>query len=277
MGKKRNQKYADDDDDDDEEGVSEEEEEEKPKKKKKAAAKAKKPAAKKAKPAAPTAEPKKQTPHKSDIPTPTDDQIAKALGMSSFLKGSEYYEQGKVASIEEKDKTTLLTKIKGRGPEEYQIECTFTDPSDASKFTSKCTCPVGGEGKCKHVACLLLSWQEKTTGEAKERAKRSNSVQALVDAKLEQINDLAVPALKEALKLNGQSTTGAKAELQDRVAFGMAFGALPRCPKCSGGKLKVRGAFFLCPGYMEDDEFIECDFLAPNPSPDIKFIPWKSS
>jgi uncharacterized Zn finger protein len=45
---------------------------------------------------------------------------------------------------------------------EYSIEATVTAP-DA--WTSKCSCPVGVEGRqCKHVACLLFAFQELQTG-----------------------------------------------------------------------------------------------------------------
>ena len=36
----------------------------------------------------------------------------------------------------------------------------------------------------------------------------------------------------------------------------------PRCPKCSGGKLKERGTYIVCPGFMDDDTFRDCDFFA---------------
>lgn len=44
--------------------------------------------------------------------------------------------------------------------------------------------------------------------------------------------------LAELLRLNGQSTTGVKTELIERVVFGEMRGALPMCPKCLIGHLR---------------------------------------
>jgi hypothetical protein len=42
----------------------------------------------------------------------------------------------------------------------------------------------------------------------------------------------------------------------------MAFGAIERCPKCSGGRPKFMGGYYICPGYMDDDEFKFCKFAS---------------
>jgi hypothetical protein len=83
-------------------------------------------------------------------------------------------------------------------------------------------------------------------------------------------------ALKDLLRLNGMKTTGAKRELLDRASDAMAFGALPRCPQCAGGYLRVAyegGKFghgglglFSCPGSFDDDTFVHCDFTSYNVS-----------
>lgn len=113
--------------------------------------------------------------------------------------------------------------------------------------------------------------------------------------------------LKLLLKSNDQSRTGNKAVLVAKCADGAAFGRLPRCPKCLGGKIKFRlpdasgnprsifslfgGAYgqdkvdeknaedrktkklYYCTGYHDDDEKIECDWQADT----IKRLPWKSA
>jgi len=73
--------------------------------------------------------------------------------------------------------------------------------------------------------------------------------------------------------MNDQSAGKNKQELLEKVADGMLFGALPRCPKCAGGRLRVLGNMYTCPGFMEDDTFQDCDYV----SMDIKRIPWKTS
>lgn len=98
--------------------------------------------------------------------------------------------------------------------------------------------------------------------------------------------------LKSLLKTNDQSRTGNKAVLLAKCADGEAFGKLPRCPRCHGGKIKFRlpgpdgtlqslfhlygGAYgkdkvddqkedrlrtkkrFYCTGFVDDDDKVEC-------------------
>lgn len=55
-----------------------------------------------------------------------------------------------------------------------------------------------------------------------------------------------IPELKELLDDNDQLKGGTKAVLVARCADGSLYGALPRCPRCGGGKLKVCCAFITC-------------------------------
>lgn len=66
-----------------------------------------------------------------------------------------------------------------------------------------------------------------------------------------------VAELKELLQANRQLKGGSKPALVARCSDGKLYGALPRCPKCSGGRLKVLydcavghggQGFFRCPG-----------------------------
>lgn len=111
--------------------------------------------------------------------------------------------------------------------------------------------------------------------------------------------------LKALLKANDQSRSGNKEVLLAKCADGAAFGKLPRCPTCFGGKIKFRipgpdgslcsvfklhgGAYgedkdseqradkapaqkrrFYCTGYFDDDEKVECDWQADK----VKREPW---
>ena len=49
----------------------------------------------------------------------------------------------------------------------------------------------------------------------------------------------SVVALKELLRLNGQKLFGAKAELVLRCTDAKAYGSLPKCPDCGGGRMEV--------------------------------------
>ena len=49
-----------------------------------------------------------------------------------------------------------------------------------------------------------------------------------------------VKDLKELLHLNDQSCQGNRGELAAKCADSAAFGRLPRCPRCSGGRIRVK-------------------------------------
>jgi len=138
-----------------------------------------------------------------------------------------------------------------------------------------CTCSVGTEGKCKHLVALLFTLLESEGNSEKkpDRFARSAEDQTAIKSKINEMSHNSIATLKDLLKMNDQSTSGVKAELLEKVADGVLFGALPRCPKCSGGRLKVMGNMYTCPGFMEDDAFQDCDFT----SMDIKRTPWKTS
>eukprot|EP00811_Abedinium_folium_P037031 NODE_9684_length_1406_cov_4.647381.p2 GENE.NODE_9684_length_1406_cov_4.647381~~NODE_9684_length_1406_cov_4.647381.p2 ORF type:complete len:402 (+),score=111.75 NODE_9684_length_1406_cov_4.647381:95-1207(+) len=89
---------------------------------------------------------------------------------------------------------------------------------------------------------------------------------------VEELQKLGVNALKALLRTHDMSTTGTKAELVARCADGKAFGALPRCPQCSGGRIRFEAGIYRCPGYMDDDDFNPCNFKAST----IERLPWQS-
>jgi len=102
---------------------------------------------------------------------------------------------------------------------------------------------------------------------------------AAVEAKY---SKLSVPQLKELLALNKQLKGGIKQELVDRCVDGKMYGALPRCPECGGGLLRVvytqkyghggQGTFS-CPGFFDDDVFKRC----PHTSNTADRLPWHES
>ena len=74
---------------------------------------------------------------------------------------------------------------------------------------------------------------------------------------------MTIPELRVLLRNNDQITTGAKAKLVKRVLDCIKNGALPRCPTCGLGRLKVSKYYgFRCPGGYDDDEYIFCSFTA---------------
>tara|TARA_B110001452_G_scaffold93428_2_gene77133 strand:+ start:2851 stop:3588 length:738 start_codon:yes stop_codon:yes gene_type:complete len=110
----------------------------------------------------------------------------------------------------------------------------------------------------------------KPTGDKGEMTEALEEVQER--AKLEaEYNKLPIPKLKELLALNEQLKGGAKGELIARIVDGKMYGALPRCPECGGGLLRVvypkkyghggQGRFS-CPGFFDDDVFRRCPYTA---------------
>jgi len=116
-------------------------------------------------------------------------------------------------------------------------------------------------------------------------AKKGELVVALLPvverAKVEEAySKLSNDKLKAMLELNGQKKSGNKEELVERCVDGRLFGALPRCPDCGGGVLRVAYAQkyghsgqgrFTCPGHYEDEGWITCGFK----SMDAERPPWK--
>ena len=67
--------------------------------------------------------------------------------------------------------------------------------------------------------------------------------------------------LKEILRYNRQSMTGTKDILFGKVAHGMTFGRIPRCPNCKSGRpfFNLATGTYLCKGFQDDDDYIECN------------------
>ena len=60
------------------------------------------------------------------------------------------------------------------------------------------------------------------------------------------------------------TVSGNKKQLIVRVAEGRVLGAIPRCPKCSGGKPSFDSStgLYKCRGYFDDDQYVPCSWLA---------------
>ncbi len=80
--------------------------------------------------------------------------IQNYVGLSSFQKGKEYVlnqaiRQGKL-------KNHVLTALcQGHEFDPYRVEVILNSEGIQQSY---CSCPIGIEGKCKHVAALLLTW-----------------------------------------------------------------------------------------------------------------------
>ncbi|HUG90996.1 MAG TPA: SWIM zinc finger family protein [Planctomycetaceae bacterium] len=85
----------------------------------------------------------------------TERDIRDFVGDNSFLRGLAYYRRGAVFDTLRRG-GTLLARSRGSGKNEYRIELRLDDAGAVEQ--AHCTCPVGGDGRCKHVAAVLLKW-----------------------------------------------------------------------------------------------------------------------
>ncbi|KAM7260198.1 hypothetical protein ACFE04_015939 [Oxalis oulophora] len=69
--------------------------------------------------------------------------------------------------------------------------------------------------------------------------------------------------LREMLVDNGQDSSGSELDLRDRCADGMMFGALDKCPVCSGS-LSYSGGLYRCHGYLS--EWSKCSYSTHEPA-----------
>ncbi|KAL6214589.1 hypothetical protein ACLB2K_014021 [Fragaria x ananassa] len=68
--------------------------------------------------------------------------------------------------------------------------------------------------------------------------------------------------LRKMLEANAQSSTGSELDLRDRCADGMMFGALSKCPLCSG-HLHYSGATYRCHGFLT--AWTKCSYSTQEP------------
>ncbi|GLT42329.1 hypothetical protein SLA2020_163320 [Shorea laevis] len=68
--------------------------------------------------------------------------------------------------------------------------------------------------------------------------------------------------LREMLEANNQDATGSELDLRDRCVDGMMFGALGKCPLCSGS-LRYSGGLYRCHGYLS--EWSKCSYSTHEP------------
>lgn len=76
------------------------------------------------------------------------------VGAQSFQRAQRYFRDGAVLETLRRG-TTLKARCEGSQPEPYQVEATLSVKGIAD---AHCSCPVGGGGRCKHVAAALLAW-----------------------------------------------------------------------------------------------------------------------
>jgi uncharacterized Zn finger protein len=89
------------------------------------------------------------------LPKLTDKTIERRVGERSFNLGRRYFQDGAIFDARRQG-NTIKARCQGSRGEPYRVEATLGDKEVVS---AECSCPVGGGGRCKHVAALLLAWR----------------------------------------------------------------------------------------------------------------------
>lgn len=92
----------------------------------------------------------------ASVSAPTEKSIRQRVGVRSFERGERYYRSGRIHDARRRG-NVLQARCTGSDEHDYRVEVRL----DGAKIVSgRCSCPVGGDGACKHVAALLLNWRE---------------------------------------------------------------------------------------------------------------------
>ena len=90
------------------------------------------------------------------FPTVSEGAISDWVGPRSFQRGRSYFKSGAILDPRLQG-NTLKAWCQGSRPQPYHlwVVCGAEGIKEAD-----CSCPVGGGGRCKHVAALLLTWSD---------------------------------------------------------------------------------------------------------------------
>jgi uncharacterized Zn finger protein len=90
----------------------------------------------------------------TEFPALAYPDIQRWVGEQSFLRGRSYAQQGAISNPRRQG-LTLKAKCQGSQPQPYHVAVTL---GDKGVVAGSCSCPVGDDGHCKHVAALLCAW-----------------------------------------------------------------------------------------------------------------------
>jgi uncharacterized Zn finger protein len=82
--------------------------------------------------------------------------LRRHFGERNFTLGQNYARDESIFNARRQGRT-LKARCQGSRTEAYQVEATLGDKGIEE---AECSCPVGGGGRCKHVAALMLTWQK---------------------------------------------------------------------------------------------------------------------
>ncbi len=82
-------------------------------------------------------------------------EIRRWVGETAYRRGEVYVREGRVRHPRRQGRV-LEALCQGQAVLPYQVWVRLGE--DGSILRARCTCPVGGDGHCKHVAAVLLLW-----------------------------------------------------------------------------------------------------------------------
>lgn len=90
----------------------------------------------------------------ADLPL-TEEAIRNRIDSRSYKRGQNYYERDAIL-YPQREGDTLKAQCRGSRPDPYRLWATLDGKGGIA--AGACSCPVGGSGRCKHIAALLLTW-----------------------------------------------------------------------------------------------------------------------
>ncbi|MFO0607788.1 MAG: hypothetical protein U0324_31785 [Polyangiales bacterium] len=84
-----------------------------------------------------------------------DHNVRAFVGEGAFARAQEYVREGAVFDARRQG-DTLRGACEGQSAESYDVRATVSPTGEIG--AAACTCPVGADGRCKHVAALLLTY-----------------------------------------------------------------------------------------------------------------------
>ncbi|CAN4093329.1 unnamed protein product [Withania somnifera] len=174
-------------------------------------------------------------------------------------------------SLSAADQTAVLSLFKGSA-----LTGNKTDPKEevAQESTSK----AGGKrkktsknseksklAKAETDVSTSKKWVDGNTNSVKDELSKASELESQLEAQTKALwalkDDLkkhvSIGELREMLEANDQESAGSELDLRDRCGDAMLFGALPRCPLCSG-HLRYSGGMYRCHGYLS--EWSKCSY-----------------
>ncbi len=93
-----------------------------------------------------------------NLPTLEEETIMAWTGQAAYKRGQQYAQEGRVLHPR-REGNVLLALCQGQAVEPYRVRVRLG--GEEGILSARCTCPVGAEGRCKHVAAVLILWRER--------------------------------------------------------------------------------------------------------------------